>query len=104
LSEVSQVTKHEVESDIGPRLVMQRALRFRQGIILSLIALASTAQAQDDIPGAQRYLTECLRVARDSGGRLGLARSFEACAELREPNDSRTQQCLSAPPTRCAPE
>jgi predicted ATPase/DNA-binding NarL/FixJ family response regulator len=76
-------------------LAIQRLLRYRQGMILSLIALAATAPAQDDPRPARLYLGECVRLARDSGDRVGLARSLEACAELHVSTEPRTAVVLA---------
>jgi predicted ATPase/DNA-binding CsgD family transcriptional regulator len=82
------------ESFLNKALDIQQELRYRQGLILTLIALATSALATGNTIGAQQYVAESARLARDSGDRIGLARSMEAAAACRLPGDVRNAVVL----------
>jgi predicted ATPase len=82
------------QTNLEEALQIQRELRYRQGLILTLIALVTVAWARGNTAEALEYVGECIRLARDSGDRLGLARSFEVAAACRVSSDARTALLL----------
>lgn len=82
------------ETVLAEALDIQRGLRYRQGVVLTLIALARVRLARGNAVDARQHVLECLDVARDSGDRLGLARALEAASECLLGADTRTTVVL----------
>ena len=86
----------------GDALGYLREVGAQPEIARCLSGLGRVALDHGDTAAAREYLTESLRVCRNIGTRIGIARGLESFAALADREGTRSARCCSPPRRRAA--